>query len=219
MRELREPEAVTIVQHGRLRMGVERFTRGHDRAQILDNAKHVLFSTRTFEIPSDGGISFSVEMHGEGRNCIPGDLYDGFASFLCLDFSTGTAIDLFVRDALCAAVFARLPFPGIEVPDLQPMKYWAIFDEKVLEHPGPQAFTIEVVPARSEIRWLAGEALLRKQALPDYMLGPLLLGFGLMTEKDIGSNGSVSCHGQGVDATWGPVRIRQWTGPQPEPVG
>src|SRR5918992_333032 len=31
MRELREPDAVTIVQNGRLRVGVARLTRSHDR--------------------------------------------------------------------------------------------------------------------------------------------------------------------------------------------
>ncbi len=205
MRELQEPNAVPIVQNGRLRMGVRRFTRCHDRIQILDNAKHVLFSTRTFEVGT--GLRLSWEMGAEGLKCEPGDLYDGFASLLCLDLATGTAIDVFCRDDMCAAVFARLPFPGVEVPDVQPMKYWALFDEKTLPEGGLHTFAIEIAPARSEIAWTVDGDNLRTQRLPDYELGPLMLGLGLMTEKDLTTEGSVSCHGQGLRGEWGPITL------------
>ncbi|MDP9067026.1 MAG: DUF6081 family protein [Actinomycetota bacterium] len=204
--QLREPDAVSIVQNGGLRTGVSRFTRRHDKVQILDNAKHVVFSTETFDVP-DSGITFTIEMSAEGRGCLPGDIYDGFASFLCLDFSTGTAIDLFCRDDLCAAVFARLPFPGLSLPDLQPLKYWALFSEERLASAGAHTYEIAIRPRESRITWSVDGALLRAQALPDYRLGPLMLGLGLMTEKDIGSDGSVSCHGQGVRAEWSPIHI------------
>ena len=186
-------------------MGVRRFTRRHDRIQILDNAKHVLFSTETFEVGS--GLRLSWEMGAEGSDCAPGDLYDGFASFLCLDFSTGTAIDVFCRDEMCAAVFARLPFPGIEVADVEPMKYWALFDEKTLPTAGLHKYSIEIAPARSEIVWTVDGQGLRAQRLPDYELGPLMLGLGLMTEKDLTADGSISCHGQGLRGEWGPITV------------
>ncbi len=206
LRELREPDAVPIVQNGRLRMGVRRFTRCHDRIQILDNAKHVLFSTATFEVP-DSGIELSLEMGAEGLGCVDGDLYDGFASLLCLDLSTGTAIDIFCRDALCAAVFARLPFPGLELPDLEPMKYWGIFEEKRLDAAGLHDYSITIAPEKGAITWTVDGEVLRRQRMPGYRLGPLVLGLGLMTEKDIGRNGSVSCHGQGLRAEWSPIEI------------
>ena len=206
VRELREPDAVPIVQNGRLRMGVSRFTRNHDRVQILDNAKHVLFSTAQFEVP-ETGIAFSFEMGAEGSGCIEGDLYDGFASFVCLDLSTGTAIDVFCREDLCAAVFARLPFPGIEVSDLDPMKYWALFDERRLDRAGTHVYSIAIRPREQRIVWTVDGDLLREQRMPDYQLGPLVLGLGLMTEKDIGPGGSVSCHGQGLRGEWSAIRI------------
>jgi hypothetical protein len=206
LRELREPDAVPIVQNGRLRLGVRRFTRSHDKVQIFDNAKHVMFSTQTFDMP-DTGVTFTWEMGAEGSNCVEGDLYDGFASFLCLDLSTGTAIDLFCRDDLCAAVFARLPFPGVSVPDLEPMKYWALFDEKRLETPGLHEYSIAIRPQDSTIVWTVDGSELRSQTMPAYRLGPLMLGLGLMTEKDIGPEGSVSVHGQGLRAEWSPITV------------
>ena len=209
MRELREPEAVPIVQNGRLRMGVRRFTRCHDRVQIFDNAKHVMFSTQTFAVGA--GLTISFDMGAEGLRCVDGDLYDGFASFLCLDLTTGTAIDVFCRDRLCAAVFARLPFPGVKLPDLEPMKYWALFDEKELDEGGPHSYSLAIEPARSQITWTVDGETLREQRMPDYELGPLMFGLGLMTEKDIEASGSVSCHGQGIRGEWGPITIEEQT--------
>ena len=188
-------------------MGVRRFTRYDDRIQIFDNAKHVMFSTGSFEVGA--GIRLSWEMGAEGLRCVDGDLYDGFASLLCLDLSTGTAIDVFCRDDLCAAVFARLPFPGVKLPDLEPMKYWALFDERVLSRPGTHAYSIAIEPGTSTITWTVDGDLLRRQKMPGYSLGPVMLGLGLMTEKDIGANGSVSCHGQGVRGEWGPISIEE----------
>ena len=206
LRELREPEAVPIVQNGTLRMGVTRFTRCHDKVQIFDNSKHVLFSTRTFDV--GGGITFGWSMRAEGLRCVDGDLYDAFASFLLLDLSTGTAIDVFCRDRLCAAVFARLPFPGVKLPDLEPMKYWAIFDERELASGGVHEYSIAIEPRERRITWSVDGDPLRVQRMPDYELGPLVLGLGLMTEKDIGPEGSVSCHGQGLRGEWTPITIR-----------
>jgi hypothetical protein len=207
VRQLREPEAVSIVQNGRLRIGVRRFSRFHDRIQILDNAKHVLFSTKTFEIPTEGPLTFSIEIAATGSDCVPGDLYDGFASFLCLDLTTGTAIDVFCRDDMCAAVFARLPFPGVTVEDLEPFKYWGLFDEHTFAATGRHRYSITIDQGLGSIMWSADDEVIRRQRLPDYRLGPLMLGLGLMTEKDIGPEGSVSCHGQGLTAEWGPIEI------------
>ena len=204
---MREPEAVPIVQNGRLRMGVRRFTRSDDRSQIFDNAKHVLFSSKSFSVGN--GLRLSWEMGAEGLDCVEGDLYDGFASFLCLDLSSGTAIDVFCRDDLCAAVFARLPVPGVRLPDVEPMKYWALFDEKSLPDTGLHSYSITIEPRRSSITWIVDGQPLREQRLPDYELGPLVFGLGLMTEKDLTKDGSVSCHGQGLRGEWGPITIEE----------
>lgn len=188
-------------------MGVRRFTQSHDKVQILDNAKHVLFSTKTFDVPADGSLTIAVTIDSMGTHCVEGDLYDGFASLLCLDLSTGTAIDVFCRGDLCAAVFARLPFPGIAVGEVEPLKYWGIFDERKLAAPGPHDYAITIDSRARHIGWTVDGELMRAQTMPDYDLGPLVLGLGLMTEKDIGPDGSVSVHGQGVGAEWSPITI------------
>jgi hypothetical protein len=104
-------------------------------------------------------------------------------------------------------VFARLPFPGVTVTDLEPFKYWGIFDEHRLGGPGTHAYSITIDNAADTITWTADGDVIRTQRLPDYELGPLMLGLGLMTEKDLGPEGSVSCHGQGLRAEWSPIEI------------
>ena len=42
--EFREPDAVVVVQNGRLRVAAMPLTRGNAMVQILDNAKHMYFS-------------------------------------------------------------------------------------------------------------------------------------------------------------------------------
>lgn len=211
--EMREPEAVTIVKNGILWVAVPELTRFHNKHQILDNAKHILFSTRTFEVPSDGGISFDISMRTRRNQAIEGDLYDGYGSFLCLDFLNGVALDFFLAEQTVASVFARLPFPGLNLADAKPMKYWALFEERTLDT-APELFhnfRLVIEPGTGIVWWGDGEQIASKPH-PEFSLGPFTLGLGIMTEKDITPEGSVSIHGQGVLAEWSPITVGTWTG-------
>lgn len=212
--QMREPEAVMLVRGGYMSIGVPQLTRFHDRSQILDNAKHVMFSTRAFRLPDDGAITFEVAMRVRRRGAVPGDLYDGYGSFLCLDLGTGTAMDIFLAEDLCAAVFARLPFPGLDLNDNQPFKYWAIFSETELD-PRPEGFhdfRLEI-DARKGVTWWADGQQIGAQPLA-YRLGELTLGLAIMTEKDLRPSGSVSLHGQGVQGEWSPITVTTRGEPQ-----
>lgn len=214
--EMREPEAVAIVRNGNLQISVAPLTRSHDLHQILDNAKHILFSSRTFAVPDEGGISLELSMRVRRGGAIPGDLYDGYGSLLCLDFSTGTAIDWFLAEDICAPAFARLPFPGLDLPPAEPYKYWAIFRETTLQPRGDgfHDFRIEIEPARG-VTWFADGIQIAHERVP-YRLGDLVLGLGIMTEKDIGPSGSTSVHGQGIQVEWTPIEINTWVSPRRE---
>src|SRR5881227_3793800 len=52
--QYQEPGAVVIIQDGFLRVAAVPYTRQHDSVQILDNAKHMYFSTRSFAPPAGG---------------------------------------------------------------------------------------------------------------------------------------------------------------------
>src|SRR5215472_14820055 len=57
----REPNAVIVVEGERMR-ATAKLTRSNDQVQILDNAKNMFFSTKRFEIPETGEISFEWDM-------------------------------------------------------------------------------------------------------------------------------------------------------------
>src|SRR3990172_5585130 len=137
--EYREPNALVLVQNGKLRVTAAPLTRSHDGVQILDNAKHMYFSRERFAVPDEGEISVETEITARILKGVPDDLYDGFVSLNLLDFATGLAIDFFVCNEQYATVYARLPFPGVQLEDEGPPgkpKIFALFKELPL--PGGQ---------------------------------------------------------------------------------
>lgn len=210
--EYREPNALVLVQNGKLRVAAVPYTRSHDGIQILDNAKHMYFSRERFAVPDDGEISVETEITARVINGVPEDLYDGFVSLNLLDFSTGLAIDFFVCNEKFATVYARLPFPGVsmdgDTPSGKP-KVFALFKELPL--PGgpqqPHRYKITYSKADDTLSWLVnGELVNRETGVPVKMDG-FICALGLMSEKDIRDGKSTSLHGQGVIGEWTPLVI------------
>ncbi len=208
--EYREPDAIAVVQNGRLRVPVRRLTRFHDKIQILDNAKHMFFSSRVFDVPPEGGIAFELDIRSQCNHTEPGNLYDGFVSFNLLDFSEGGALDWFVGHDRIAPVYARLPFPGVEAADAKPMKYFAMFDEYEHEPATRRRVRIAYDRATDDCRWwLDGEQTWR--FTPPVKFNGFLAALGIMTEIDLSlTEGSTSCHGQGVLGEWSPIEVTTW---------
>jgi hypothetical protein len=207
--EYREPGAIVIAQNGRLRVTVRQLTRKHDRIQILDNAKHMYFSRQRVPVHPEGETIFELTYRAVGFNTAPGDLYDGFVSWNLLDFETGIAVDFFVSNDTIATVYARLPFPGVPEPQRGEPKYFALFKELHGRTTPGQFHDYCIVYNRpaDEIRWYVdGELVNRETRVPEKVAG-FTVALGLMTEKDIGPEGSTSLHGQGLMGEWGPVRI------------
>ncbi|HZQ38552.1 MAG TPA: DUF6081 family protein [Dehalococcoidia bacterium] len=207
--QYREPNSTVLVRNGRLQCTVHPFTRTHDRIQFLDNAKQMWFSKERFAVPEHGAISFELSIAARGFGTAPGDLYDGFVSFNLLDFSSGWALDFFVSNDVIATVYGRLPFPGVTVPDTGPVRNFCLFKELDLPtRPGQRHdFRIVYDRAADTVEWfIDGELVNREEAVPDKIDG-FTAALGLMTEKDLGPNGSTSLHGQGLSGEWSPLRI------------
>ena len=105
-----EPEAVVVVQDGALRVGAVPFTRQHDETQILDNAKHMYFSARSFAPPEGGRLRVEWGMAAQIVRGRPGDLYDAFVSFHLMDLARGCATNFFVGNDRLATVYALIVF-------------------------------------------------------------------------------------------------------------
>ena len=128
--QYQEPDAVVLIQNGRLRVAAVPYTRHHDEVQILDNAKHMYFSTRTFGAPEGGRLCVEWEQSAQIVGARPGDLYDAFVSFHLLDLGRGVAANFFVGNDVLATVHARLPFPGVSVARSESgPRFFAWFEE------------------------------------------------------------------------------------------
>lgn len=206
--EYREPNAVVIVRNGILYTRAP-LSRSHDKVQILDNAKHMYFSQEPVEVPEEGEISFELDIRARTQNTAPGDLYDGFVSLNLLDFTTGGALDFFVSNDKYASVYAVLPFPGVEVPETGKTKYFCIFKEET-EFAAREFNTYRIAYNRAKdevVFYVNGEEVRREQHVP-VKFNRFQLALGLMTEKDLTPEGSVSVHGQTIAGEWSPIRIK-----------
>jgi hypothetical protein len=212
--EYREPGAVVIAQGGRLRVTVPRLTRRHDRVQILDNAKHMYFSRERVPVAPDGETAFDLTFRAIGTHTKPGDLYDGFVSWNLLDFETGVALDFFVSNDIIATVYARLPFPGVPEPESGDPKYFALFKElEGRTSPGqPHDYRITYDRGSDTVRWYVDGELVNEEHRVPVKCDGFTVALGLMTEKDIGPQGSTSIHGQGLLGEWSAPRVTRAAG-------
>ena len=213
----REPNAVIVVEDERMR-ATAKLSRANDQVQILDNAKNMFFSTRKFEIPEHGHISFEWHMKALCSGTNPRDLYDGFVSVNLLDFTTGVALDFFACNDIIASVYALLPFPGVPEPAdtenaIKP-KYFCDFNELALSTaPGQQHhYRIQYHRGNDEVRFFVDEQEVGMYAGVPVKINSLIIALGLMTEKQIEQGKSVSVHGQVLSGIWSSFTITTCSG-------
>lgn len=208
----REPKAVVVVEGERIRV-IAKLTRTNNQMQILDNAKNMFFSTKQFEIPEKGKISFEWDMKALCSGTKPRDLYDGFVSVNLIDFSTGFAFDFFACNDVIASVYSLLPFPGVPEPTdaenaVKP-KYFCDFNELPLTTtPGQQHhYCITYHRGRDKVHYFVdGQEVGVYTEIP-VKINSLIIALGLMTEKTIEQCKSVSVHGQTLIGEWGAFTI------------
>lgn len=205
--EYREPDAVVIVRNGILYVRAP-LSRQHDHVQILDNAKHMYYSVEEFEVPENGEISFELDIRARTQNTVPGDLYDGYVSLNLLDFTTGAALDFFAGNDKYASVYAVLPFPGVEVPPSDKTRFFCVFKEDT-DFKAREFNNYKITYNRGEdevIFYLNGHEVRREKGVP-IKFNKFTIALGIMTEKDLTPEGSVSVHGQTVIAEYSPVKV------------
>lgn len=208
--QYREPAATVIVRNGWLQVTAVPYTRGHDRVQILDNAKHMYFSRERFAVPPGGRITFEIEIAARTAGTQPGNLYDGYVSWNLLDLATGWAFDFFTSGDTVATVYGRLPFPGAAIPETGGARAFCMFHELpdlAAKQGQKHSYRITYDQAADTVEFEADGAVVdRYEHVPDKITG-FIAALGLMTEIDITDGKSVSCHGQGVIGQWSPMRV------------
>jgi hypothetical protein len=214
----REPNAVVVVEGERMRV-TAKLSRANDQVQTLDNAKNMFFSTKRFEVPEKGEISFEWDMKAHCSGTKPHDLYDGLVSVNLLDLSTGFALDFFACNDVIASVYGLVPFPGVPEPAdvdnaLKP-KYFIDFNELPLATTSGQLhrYRISYHRGKDEVRFFVdGQEVGVYTAVPVKING-LIIALGLMTEKPIEQGKSISVHGQVLTGVWGAFTIMRRSAP------
>ena len=210
----REPNAGVVVEGERMRVTAQ-LSRANDQVQILDNAKNMFFSTKRFEVPENGEITFEWEMKALCSGTAPHDLYDGFVSVNLLDFSTGFALDFFVCNDVIASVYALLPFPGVPEPadseNAEKPKYFCDFNEFPLTTaPGQlHRYRISYHRGKDEVRFFVDGLEVGVYSEVPVKINGFIIALGLMTEKTIEQGKSVSVHGQVLTGQWGAFTITE----------
>ena len=208
----REPNATVIVEHEKLRVRANPLTRSHDRIQVLDNAKHMYFSTTRFVPPEDGTISVELTIAARRHNGRPGVLYDGMVTINLLDFDTGAALDFFATNDKLATVYGRVLFPGVtaEPPaDLNRPTYFCIFNElPIATAPGqPHLYRITYDKANDELWYFVDGVEVDHHHEVPMKIESFIVALGLMTELPIDEDHSISVHGQGLTGEWSPLTV------------
>ncbi|NIK75913.1 hypothetical protein FHS15_001013 [Paenibacillus castaneae] len=205
--EYREPNAVVIVRNGILYVRAP-LSRSNDQIQILDNAKHMYYSAEPVQVPEAGEISFELQIRARSQNTEPNDLYDGYVSLNLLDFTTGGALDFFAGNDKYASVYAVLPFPGVQVPETDKTRYFCVFKEDTdFEAREFNTYKITYNRASDEIVFYVNGREVRRECNAPVKFNQFTVALGIMTEKDLGPEGSTSLHGQVVIGEWSPVKI------------
>lgn len=208
----REPDATVVVEHDRLRVAVHPLTRRHDRVQILDNAKNMFFSKARIVVPERGEVCVEAGMRARIIDGRDDDLYSGFVSLHLLDFTTGLAFDWFVANRKAASVYARLQFPGVapaDDDDPQRPRYFCVFHEtdRPISPREEHRYGIAYSQSTDIVRFLIDGTQTDVYTQVPVKMGQFIVALGIMTEKLIGPEGSVSLFGQGVVAEYTEVAV------------
>ncbi|MEK3910720.1 MULTISPECIES: DUF6081 family protein [Paenibacillus] len=203
----REPNAVVIVRNGILYVRAP-LSRKHDHVQFLDNAKHMYYSVDAVQVPEAGEVSFELQIRSRTTGTAAHDLYDGFVSLNLLDFTTGAALDFFVGNDTYASVYGILPFPGVEVPESDKTRFFCIFKEETDFQPREfNTYRITYHRGNDEVIFAVNGVEVRRERQVPIKLNQFTVALGIMTEKDLTPEGSVSVHGQTVIAEWTPIKV------------
>ncbi|WP_396655612.1 DUF6081 family protein [Microbacterium sp.] len=197
-----ERSARSTLADGKLSVTIDRFEIEH-AIQPVDNCKHVLLSTETFEVPADGWLSASARVSAENINATPRDYRDGFATLILIEPSTGWVFDCGVTGDQVFAIHERLPLPDVTA-------FTRIVQDplaRVTRGPGePHEFRMVLDAANRTATWFINDRLVF-EASAVVIPARVNVGLGIFTLHPTDGEHSRSLHGQGIAASWEDIRI------------
>jgi hypothetical protein len=201
-----DPNAELAVGHGEVQVRIPRFSLSHDVFQSVDSVKHLIYSTRHFELPPDGPATFAVDLAVENLNGQPADFRRGIAAFHVAELAgsmrvfsvSGTSTRVFAMHEQLGAGESSEPFVHVvESP-------YADFDDDFTRM---RACEITLDRATSTAAWrVDGRTVYqaRGTCIPERAR----IAFGIFTMLPIRDGRSRSLDGQGIAGRWRRFRVR-----------
>ena len=210
-----DPNAELTVGDGEARVAIPRFSLADDENQAADSVKYLILSTREFELPPDGAVTFAAGMAVENVGGDPLDYRRGIAAFQVADLEASRRV--FSVTGTSARVFAmheHLPLGGggPAEPGGGPAEPFIHVVESPYEDFGDD-FTrlreceITLDRSGSSVAWhVDGQKLYeaRGTLIPERAR----ISLGIYTQVAIKDGRSRSNDGQGMNARWSRVRVR-----------
>jgi hypothetical protein len=201
-----DPNAELTVFDGAVHVTIPRFSLSHDEFQSVDSVKHLIYSSRHFEVPLERAATFAVDLAVANIGGEPADYRRGLAAFHVAELGgsmrvfsiSGTSTRAFAMHEQLVPGGPREPFVHVvESP-------YADFEDDFT-----RARTCEITLDRS-----ASTAVWHVDGRPVYEAhGAVIpervrIAFGMFTMLPIRDGHSRSLAGQGIEARWRGFRMR-----------
>jgi uncharacterized protein DUF6081 len=201
-----DPNAALSVGEGAVQVTIPRFSLSHDTFQSVDSVKHLMFSTRRFELPPDAPATFAVDLAIENIDGESGDFRRGIAAFHVAEFDVSKRVfSVCGTSTRVLAMHEQLPAGGAGEPFIHVVESpYEDFDDDFTRFR-----TCEITLDRSSATatWrVDGRTVYRAHGT--FVPERVRLAFGIFTMLPIRDGRSRSLAGQGIDARWRRFRVR-----------
>jgi hypothetical protein len=201
-----DPNAALSVADGAVRVTIPRFSLSHDAFQSVDSVKHLIYSSRHFELPQDRPATFAVDLAVETLDGEPADYRRGIAAFHVAELGgsmrvfsiSGTSTRAFAMHEQLLPGGPREPFVHVvESP-------YTDFEDDFTR---PRTCEIRLDRSASTAAWSVDGRVVY-EAHGAIIPERVRIAFGIFTMLPIRDGRSRSLAGQGIDARWHRFRMR-----------
>jgi hypothetical protein len=200
-----DPNAELAVGEGEVRVTIPRFSLAHDVFQSADSPKHLIFSTRRFELPPDRPATFAVDLAVENIAGQPADYRRGMAAFHVFDMEMTQRVFAVVGTSTRVLAMHEQVGVGAGEPFYHVVESpYEDFDDDFTRL---RASEVTLDRSTSTAAWrVDGRTVYQAHGtvIPEHAR----IGFGIWTMLPIRDGRSRSLEGQGISARWRRFRVR-----------
>jgi Family of unknown function (DUF6081) len=201
----RDPNADLVVGEGELRVTIPRFSLAHDSFQAVDSVKHLVLSTRKFEVAADHAVTFGADLAVANLDGQPADYRRGIAAFQVADLAdTRRVFSVCGTSTRVLAMHERLPGGEAREPFIHVIESpYQDFDDDLTHF---RACEVTLDRGSATVVWrVNGRTIyaVHGAVIPERVR----IACGIYTMLAIRDGHSRCLEGQGIDARWRRFRV------------